>query len=216
MQHAVWHTKTFRLIGLIPLLIFAYRLAQYISVGTPDWIMYNCHLSTLLLALALFGGWVLGLRIAAIWLVVGLPMWLIDAWVIQELWIASIVSHLGGFLLALFVSQRVRANGRSWLPALGWFLFWQLVTRYTTAPALNVNIAHSPYAGCARWFSHYWYFWSVCAAVVGLLAWSAERGLAWLYPIRPLAPAAADFSAEVVGTNPTFAQERQASYDTTF
>ena len=216
MHQTVWHTKTFRLAGLIPLLIFAYRLAQYLSVGTPDWIMYNCHLSTLLLALAMFGGWVLGLRIAAIWLVVGLPLWLIDAWVIQELWIASIVSHLGGFLLALYVSQRVRANGRSWLPALGWFLFWQLVTRYTTAPALNINIAHSPYAVCARWFSYYWSFWPVCAAGVGLLAWSAERGLTWLYPVQSLAPAAAIANAARLPVESTFTEERQASYDTSF
>jgi hypothetical protein len=180
----VWHTNTFRLAGLIPLFIFLYRLAQYVSVGTPDWIMYNCHLSTLLLAVAMFRGWLLGLRIAAIWLVIGLPMWLIDAWVIQELWVASIISHLGGFLLALYVSQRARATGQSWLPALGWFLFWQLVTRYTTAPQLNINIAHAPYAACARWFPAYWAFWPVCAASAGGLAWGVEWLLARGYPVR--------------------------------
>ncbi len=176
--------KKFRLVGIVPLLIFIYRLAQYISVGTPDWIMYNCHLSTLLLAVAMFAGWRLGIRVAAIWLVIGLPMWLIDAWVFQVLWIASVVSHLGGFLLAIYAIRKIGATGKSWLAALVWFLFWQLVTRYTTAPELNVNIAHTPYESCKIWFSSYWQFWPVSAAVSGLMAWVVEMALVKLYPAK--------------------------------
>ncbi len=176
--------KTFRLVGILPLLIFVYRLAQYISVGTPDWIMYNCHLSTLLLAVAMFTGWKLGIRIAAIWLVIGLPMWLIDAWVTQVLWIASVTSHLGGFLLAMYAIRKVGATGKSWLPALAWFLFWQLVTRYTTAPELNVNIAHTPYESCKTWFGSYWQFWPASAAVSGLMVFGVEFALAKLFPAK--------------------------------
>lgn len=176
--------KKFRLVGIIPLLIFVYRLAQYISVGTPDWIMYNCHLSTLLLAVAMFAEWRLGIRVAAIWLVIGLPMWLIDAWVFQVIWIASVVSHLGGFLLAVYAIRKIGATGKSWLPALVWFLFWQLVTRYTTAPELNVNIAHTPYESCKTWFDSYWQFWPISAAVAGLMAWLVEMALFKLYPAK--------------------------------
>jgi hypothetical protein len=187
MKYQIGSDNTFRRfswMGVLPLLIFAYRLMQYIQVGTPDWIMYNCHLSTLLLAVAMFTEWKPGIRIAAIWLIIGLPMWLIDAWVTQVIWVASIVSHLGGALLALYAIRRVRATGASWLPALAWFLFWQLVTRYTTASELNVNIAHMPYEACKDWFSSYWHFWPVGALVAAVLAYSVEFGLWKLYPVR--------------------------------
>lgn len=177
-----WRAREFQLIAILPLGIFVYRLVQYIGVGTPDWIMYNCHLSTLLLAVAMFLEWKPGIRIAAIWLVIGLPMWLIDAWVFQVLWIASIFSHVGGFLLAVYAIRRVGATGRSWLLALGWFLFWQIVTRYTTAPDLNVNIAHAPYEFARGWFGSYWQFWPVCALAAGTMAFGVDRALARYYP----------------------------------
>ncbi|MGH9800269.1 MAG: hypothetical protein ACRD82_07880 [Blastocatellia bacterium] len=116
-----------------------------------------------------------------------MPMWLIDAWVFQVVWVASVVSHLGGFLLAIYAIRKVRATGNSWLPALIWFLFWQLVTRYTTAPELNVNIAHAPYESCKSWFSSYWQFWPVGAAVSGLMVWIVETVLVKIYPLKETA-----------------------------
>ncbi len=107
---------------MIPLLIFLWRLLQYISVNTPDWILYSCHVSTLALAVAMIFGWSLILRITAIWLVIGLPVWLLDAYVTQVIGVASVFSHVGGFLLAIYVIRKVRATGQSWFPALLWFV----------------------------------------------------------------------------------------------
>ena len=175
----------FRAIGVLPALIFAYRLIQYIDAGNPDWIMYNCNVTLLMLSLGMIFRWELAVRVATIWLAIGVPMWLIDAWVTQILWPASILSHLGGFLLALYAIRRVRATGRSWAPAAAWFLFWQMVTRLTTAPELNVNIAHSPYEFTRTWFPGYWSFWPVCALAVTILSWLAETSLARNFPFTP-------------------------------
>ena len=177
-----WKTRQFQLIGLLPLLIFLYRLFQYRAEGTPDWIMANCNVTLVMLALGMIAFRELPVRVAAIWLTIGVPMWLIDAWVTQVLWIASIVSHLGGWLLGLFALRHVRITGQSWLPAAGWFFLWQVVTRLTTRPELNVNIAHTPYEFTRGWFSSYWQFWPVCALVVLLLTWMVERALLLRYP----------------------------------
>lgn len=184
MTKPPWLTKRFQWMAVLPLLIFLYRLWQYADFGEPGWIMYNCHITTLMLAIAMAAGSALLIRIASIWLVIGLPMWLIDAWVTQEIWIASITSHLGGFLLAMYAMRKVRATGWSWFPAWAWFLFWQYVTRLTTKPVLNVNIAHTPYTACANWFSNYWSFWPVCAIVVGLMVVIVELLLFRLYPLE--------------------------------
>lgn len=177
-----WKTRQFQLIGLLPILIFLSRLIQYIQVGTPDWIIYSCHVSTLLLGIGMIAGSAWMIRVAAIWLVIGLPMWLIDAWVTQVLWFASVYSHVGGFMLALYAIGKVRATGRSWLPALFWFLGLQLLTRYTTRPELNINIAHTPYELFKGVHGGYWSFWIVCALVVMALVRLVEFGLARLYP----------------------------------
>src|SRR5262249_28164385 len=94
-----------------------------------------------------------------------------------------IYSHLGGFLIGLYAISKVRATGRSWLPALVWFVFLQVVTRYTTAPELNINLAHSPYEMVKGWFTSYLVFWLVCLLVTTAMVWVVEFGLLTLYPM---------------------------------
>ena len=178
-----WATRRFRLIGVLPIAIFIARLIQYIQVGAPDWILASCNIANLMLGLGMIFGAPLFVRMAAIWLIIGLPMWIIDAVVARELWWSSIYSHLGGFLIGLYAIGKARVTGRSWIPALVWFIFLQIVTRYTTAPELNVNIAHSPYGLVKGWFSSYWLFWPFCLLIVTAMVWGVEFGLLTLYPL---------------------------------
>jgi hypothetical protein len=109
-------------------------------------------------------------------------LWIIDAVVTWEMWWSPIYSHVGGFLIGLYAISKARATGRSWLPAMVWFVFLQAVTRYTTAPELNVNIAHFPYELVEWWFTSYWVFWPVCLLVTTGMVWIVEFGLLKLYP----------------------------------
>jgi len=177
-----WDTIHFRLIGGLPIIFFIARLIQYNQVGTPDWIVASCHISNLMLGIGMIFGAPLLARMATIWLIIGLPMWIIDAVVTWEMWWSSIYSHVGGFLIGLYAISKMRATGRSWLPALVWFVFLQMVTRYTTAPELNINVAHFPYELVKGWFTSYWMFWPVCLIVVTAMVWVVEFGLVTLYP----------------------------------
>jgi len=176
-------TKRFRVIGALPIIMFIARLIQYIQVGAPDWIVASCHISNLMLGVGMIFGAPLLIRVATIWLIIGLPMWIIDAVVTRELWWSSIYSHVGGFLIGLYAIGKARATGRSWLPALIWFVLLQMVTRYTTAPELNINVAHFPYEMVKEWFTSYWAFWSVCLIVTTALVWIVEYGLLTLFPL---------------------------------
>lgn len=179
-----WKTRQFQLVGVLPFLIFFSRLIQYISVNTPDWILYSCHVSTLLLGIGMVSGSAWAIRVAAIWLVIGLPMWIIDAWLTHVIWFASVYSHIGGFALALYAISKVRATGRSWPPALLWFVGLQLLTRFTTRPDLNVNFAHAPYELFKSTYGGYWNFWIVSTLVVTAIVRVVEFALARLYPIE--------------------------------
>jgi hypothetical protein len=179
-----WDSKRFRLIGVLPVILFITRLIQYIQIGTPDWIAANCHVANLMLGAGMIFGAQLLIRVAAIRLIIGLPMWVSDAVVSRELWLLSIYSHVGGFLIALYAIRKMRVTGKSWLPALVWFAFLQMVTRYTTAPELNINIAHFPYALVEGWFPNYWTFWPICLIVTTAIVWIVEFMLLTLYPLN--------------------------------
>jgi hypothetical protein len=118
-----WSAKHFRMIGVLPVIIFIARLIQYTQIGTPDWILASCHISNLMVGVGMIFGAPLLIRVATIWLIIGLPMWILDAVVTQELWWSSIYSHVGGFLIGLYAIGKARATGRSWLPSLIWFAF---------------------------------------------------------------------------------------------
>ena len=69
-----WDNQLFRLIGVLPIIIFIARLIQYIQVGTPDWILASCHISNLMLGAGMIFGTPLLVRVATIWLVIGVPI----------------------------------------------------------------------------------------------------------------------------------------------
>ena len=177
--------KRFRLVGVLPIIIFIARLIQYIQVGAPDWIIASCNVSNLMLGIGMIFRAPLLIRVATIWLIIGVPMWIIDAVVSRELWWSSIYSHVGGFLIALYAISKARATGKSWLPAVIWFAFLQLITRYTTAPELNVNIAHFPYQLVKGWFTSYWAFWPVCLIFIAAMVWVVEFLLFTFFPLDP-------------------------------
>ena len=181
----LWDTKCFRLVGVLPIIIFIARLIQYIQVGAPDWIVASCNISNLMLGIGMIFGAPLLVRVATVWLIIGLPMWILDAVVTRDLWWSSIYSHVGGFLIGLYAISKTRATGRSWLLALSWFVFLQMITRYTTAPELNVNIAHFPYELIKGRFTSYWMFWPACLLVVTAMVWVVEFMLQRFYPLDP-------------------------------
>jgi hypothetical protein len=105
------HLQRFRLIGVLPIIIFIARLIQYIQVGTLDWIVASCHISNLIVGVGMIFGAPLLVRVATIWLIIGLPMWIIDAVVSWEMWWSSIYSHVGGFLIGLYaISQALTGS----------------------------------------------------------------------------------------------------------
>ena len=177
----VWRTVQFRLLGVIPLLFFISRLIEYVSVGTPSHIQWCCHISNLLLAVGMIlaNPWMI--RIAAFWLILGVPPWIIDMINIRIITPVSVFSHLGGFLIALFAIRKVGAKRWSWVPALIYFLMLQQISRFTTPASLNVNVGHNAYGPWKDLFSSYWKYWLVSTALTAALLWMIEVALLKLF-----------------------------------
>ena len=183
-QHARTRNLTarFRLLGLLPLLFFILHANHYREVGGLPHMLWMCNIGNLVLAIGLFFGWPLLIRVAAIWLLPGLPVWL---WfVVRPGWwiLTSFFAHAGGLIVGIIAIHRVRASRWMWLQALVWYLFVQEICRLFTPVELNVNAASLIYPDLGPWFSAYWQFWVVGTIVVALGLWIIGFALMKLFP----------------------------------
>ncbi len=177
-------TRRFRLLGLLPLAFFIARVIEYVNVGTPEHILWSCHVSNLLLALGMFLGVPALIRITAFWLILGVPPWFYDMVATGLITPVSIFSHLGGAVIGILALRRVRPKCGSWIISLIFFLVLQQITRYLT-PAdiyMNVNVAHFAYGPFKELISDYWTYWAVNSFLTGLALWIMEWTLIFIFP----------------------------------
>jgi hypothetical protein len=176
-------TIRFRLLGLIPLLLFLARGRDLIELGEPGHILWMCHLSNLTLALGFFLAWPGLVRISVPWLLFGLPLWIWDMTQMGLIGgLTSFGTHIGGLLVGLLALSKMGYARKSWLYALLWYLVVQQVCRMVTPVELNVNIAHQVYYGWETIFSVYWQYWLVTTLTAGVFLWLIGRLLLKLFP----------------------------------
>jgi hypothetical protein len=175
-------TVPFRLLGLLPLIFFILHARYYLAVGGLSHMLWMCNIGNLVLAIGLFLGWPLLIRLAVIWLLPGVPIWLLFV-VKPGVWIpTSFLAHAGGLVVGLIAIRNVRASRWTWIHALVWYLFVQEICRIFTPPMLNVNVAHLIYPGFEAAFRSYWQFWIVGTLVVGVGLWIIGFALLKLFP----------------------------------
>ena len=175
-------TNRLRLLGLLPLCFFIAHALYYWRRGEPDHILWMCNIGNLLLAAGLLLNRPALVRVAAVWLIPGLFVWY---WFVVRAWglvLTSTLAHLGGLAVGMFALAHVRIARKTWLYALAWYLFVQLVCRFFTPAALNVNVAHRVYEGWEGTFSVYWQFWLATTAIVAAGLWLLVLLLAKLWP----------------------------------
>ena len=171
----------YRLLGLLPLTLFAARLVELNSRGETAHILWVCHISNLLLALGLFCGCSEPVRVATLWLMIGSPLWLVDINRTGIMQLTSVGTHYVGLVIGLAVMKRLGAGKSTWLYALAWFMALRQLA-YVSAPAdFNVNLAHAIYPGWEVFFSAYWQYWifTTLSAAAGL--WLLARALTWVF-----------------------------------
>jgi hypothetical protein len=182
-----WQTLRFRLLGLLPLCFFIVRGIEYIVVAkTPEQMLWSCHISNLLLAVGLFMGSPFLIRVAVLWLILGVPPWIIDMVWSKQITLVRVFSHLGGFIVAILAIRWVGAKRGSWIPSLVYFVILQQITRLLTDPTpyTNVNVAHFAYGPMKDWFASYWTYLVANTAAVALLLIIVEFVLLRLFPTK--------------------------------
>jgi len=174
----------FRLLGFLPLIFFLAQTIHYWRYGGTGNLLWMCNVGNLLLAIGLFLYHRELIRAAAIWTIPGLGVWFWYVWLRGDTALSSTLAHVGGLIVALIALRRVRMDRTAWLYAFAWYLFLQLVSRLTTAPDLNVNVAHHIQTGWESAFGSFWKFWLVMTAVVAVGLWLIGKILSLVWPMR--------------------------------
>ncbi|APV50704.1 hypothetical protein BWI17_14030 [Betaproteobacteria bacterium GR16-43] len=162
--------------GLLPFGFFVAYLAMAVNAGRGWDALWVCHVANLLLAAGIFARRVRWARAALLLILAGLPLWAADMAHTGHVEGVSVVSHLGGFAVAVFALLRSpRPPGPAWGLALATYLAAQLAARLFAPPALNVNVAHAPYPGWEGWFESHAAYWVFVTAATAAALWLGDR-----------------------------------------
>lgn len=173
-----------RFLGILPITFYAVHFHYNWGLGNPGHGLWMCHVSNVVLGLGLLFGLPGLIRVAVIWQIPGIPLWIMDMLRTGLTPVITFFSHLGGLSVGLAGLWNVRAHKHTWLYALLWYLFVQQVCRMVTPPALNVNIAHTMYVGWERVFGAYWQYWLFTTACAACGLWVLGHVLLKLMPPR--------------------------------
>src|SRR5215213_3346492 len=146
--------------------------------------LWMCNIGNLLLALGLFLEKPRVIRLAAIWTIPGLFIWILYVVLAWGVFLTSTLAHLGGLAVAMVALSRVHMDRSTWRWAFGWYLMVQLASRFVTPAELNVNLAHAVQPGWERAFGSYWMFWLVLTVVTVVVLWLSGLFLWSIWPTR--------------------------------
>jgi len=180
-----------RLLGILPLLFFLAQGVHYWRAHQLGHMLWMCNIGSLVLALGLFFEKSLLVRMAAIWAIPGIFMWFFFYVVSWGVFFSSVLVHVGGLIVAVIAVRTYRMDRQAWRYTFGWSLLLQLISRFVTAPDLNVNVSHAVQPGFERTFPSYWMFWLALTLATAIVLWLS--GLLWrtVWPAIEPAPRAA-------------------------
>ena len=146
--------------------------------------LWMCNIGNLLLAIGIFLEEAILIRVAVMWMVPGVAVWLVY---VVPTWgmlltgrlsfgqlfgvLSSTLAHVGGISVGLVVLRKVGMDGRAWFYAFIWYFVVQLLSRVLTPAEMNVNLSHRIQDGWEQTFSTYWRFWLLLTLLVGLGLW---------------------------------------------
>ena len=171
-----------RLLGLLPLFFFVAQGVHYWLINELGHLLWMCNIGNLLLALGLFLEKERVVRLAAIWTIPGLLVWVIYVVLAWGVFLTSTMAHIGGLVVAMIALREYRMDRTAWRWAFGWYLVVQLLSRFVTPAELNVNLAHSIQPGWERAFNSYWTFWITLTLIGIVVVWLSGLLLSSIWP----------------------------------
>ncbi len=134
-----------RWLGLLPAAFLAVAAVVYVRAGTPGTLLWVCNVSNGLLAISMLAAWPRGIWIASLWLLAGVPLWLMDGFLGEGFQTHSFLTHFAAAAVGLVALRRLPRQRGVWWQAVAYAVSLQLPARLLTPPEENVNVAFTAY-----------------------------------------------------------------------
>lgn len=148
--------------GLLPLLLFAWISVDYTWRGYPWELLWACNYCQVVLGAGILAEMPLLVWIPTLWLIAGSPLWIMDVALFGDFRITAVLTHIGGSALGLWLIVgylRCFKLRRYWLYAALFMALTQLVSRWISPPAMNINMSFKVYPPLRTIFPVYWIYW---------------------------------------------------------
>ena len=170
-------SKHYRLVGVLPLIFFGLHTAYHVGKGDPENMLWGCHLSNLLIGMGLLTSRPAVLAVGLLWLSVGVPLWIgLLIGTPDEFSITSMLTHVGGAVVGIWAVCRMNWPRGTWWKAWLVIPLLQLVCRFTTPPAANVNISHEVWKGWGKTFPSYPVYLILLLGITAVIFAVVEQG----------------------------------------
>ncbi|MBL8810168.1 MAG: hypothetical protein JNM43_08330 [Planctomycetaceae bacterium] len=176
-------------LGLAAISFCLFHVAYHWKFGNTQNALWACHVASVLVGLGLLVQVPTISAIGLLWLVLGIPLWILSLVGGGEFIPTSILTHFGGAAIGVIAFRQHKWPSGVWWMAFVSLAAWFVVTRQWTAPELNVNLAFQvPGRKMASLVSHRTYLTILSAGII-LLFWTADRYFSYaLTPVERLPP----------------------------
>ncbi len=129
--------------------------STHIRRGTPEELLWTCHLGALGAGAGLVGSWPVLTAVGVEWLVLGNLLWLIEMGLGGQFLPTTLLTHWGGLAAGLYGLWVMGVPAGAWRVStvaviVLWALTWVVTPRHT-----RVNLAHGIRPGLERFLPSY-------------------------------------------------------------
>ena len=167
--------------GALAIAFFLIHAAALAQAGEHYHIIWSCHLGCLIVGIGLLARLPWLYAIGFFWLTMGVPLWLLNVLTSHEFMLTSTFSHIGGIVIACYGLRFFKTPRFAWAAATAGLVALGIITRLTTPPEANVNLAFAVWSGWEDQFpSYFWYvvmLLSIAAVCFGLLESIIRKGM---------------------------------------
>lgn len=161
-------------LGLLALALYGVVAGYKVYRGLSEEMLWSCHLATAVIGVGLLAGWASWVTVGVLWLVIGVPLWLLDLAAGGEFTPPSVLTHVGGLAVGLVGLRQLGVPTGSWWKALLALAVLQQLCRWITPAPANVNVAFAVWAGWERWFPSFRVYLVFLFVVLGIVFFAAE------------------------------------------
>ncbi len=177
-------------LGMIALAGTAIHYGYHLYHHRPWDLLWACHVAAALIGLGCLFEWPACVGIGVLWLIVGVPLWILDIASRGDWTPTSFFTHIVGLVVGLiYIGARGMPAGAWWQAVLALIVLQQLC-RWVTPASENVNVAFAVYKGWERWFPSYLWYWLLLTVLFALVFAGSEWGMRWLWGTCPRSPEA--------------------------